>query len=121
MPAGGVFEGVVASAEVVEAVGAGGAAVGPIRTVVDVAAVDGLAASGESAAFVAGAEEAFQVGVGCVAVDGEDAAGDGVAEHPIPAGGVSDEAAGGVDVDGGASDQFGPVRRSGPQARGRGR
>ena len=78
-----------------------------VLAVVDITAVDGLAASGESAVFVAGAEESFEVGVRGVAVDGEHAARDGVAEHPIPAGGHAGEAAGGVDVDRGAPDEFG--------------
>ncbi|CDK00545.1 hypothetical protein MIC448_2610001 [Microbacterium sp. C448] len=84
LPGGGVFEGVVSAAEVVEVVGAGGSAECPVLAVVDVAAVDGLAAAGESAVFVAGAEESLQVGAGGVAVDGEDAARHRVAQNPIP-------------------------------------
>ncbi len=81
-----MFEGVVAAAEVVKIVNTCRSAECPVVAVVDVAAVDGLAASGESAVFVAGSEEAFEVGARGVAVDGEDSAGDGVAEYPVPPG-----------------------------------
>ena len=55
----------------------GGAAVGGVDGVVDVAAPDGLPAAGEAAAFVAGAEESGEGAGAAVVVDGEDAAGDG--------------------------------------------
>ena len=77
LPGGVVFEDVVALAQVGEVAVVGGSAFGGVDGVVEVAAPDGLAAAGEPAAFVAGAEESFQGLAGLVAVDGEDASGDG--------------------------------------------
>jgi len=77
VPGGVVFQGVVPFAEVCEVAVVGGSAFGGVDRVVQVALPGGLAAAGESAVFVAGAEEAFEGFAGPVAVDGEDVSGDG--------------------------------------------
>ena len=67
----------MAFAEVGEVAEMGGAAVGGVAGVVQIASMGRLSATGESAAFVAGAKESLHGIAGPVAVDGEDLSGDG--------------------------------------------
>ena len=98
-PRGGVFERVVSAAQVREVAEGGCAAVGVVDGVVDVAAVDGLSASGESAVHVSHPEGALQLLGGRVSVDREHRARDRVRQDAVPSGAAAGEFAGRARVD----------------------
>ena len=84
----------------------GRTAAGGLHGVVEVLGSGWEPARRELASGVPGVQEAPQVGVGAVAVDGEDRPGDRVGEHALPRDGPAGEESGAVRVDGLPAGEF---------------
>ena len=99
MPVGGVFERMVAPAEMREVVDVRLSAERGVARMVDIAPPDGLPAAAEPAVLVAHTEGAHEVGARAVPIDGQHRACHGMSQDAIPAGGVCGQASRGLGVD----------------------
>ena len=109
VPAGVVFQGVVAAAEVGEVAGFGASAVCPVGGVVDIAPLCRGAAAGESAVLVPCPQQPAHLFGGPVPVHAQHGPGGRVFPDHIPAGRVTCEVPGGSGVDRAVTGELGEL------------